>query len=159
MECSYVSSSYNVVVGSIGIQSWNKVQVKSSKPGPSRKVHVRSNYRAVPAMCDKKTEPSSKQSEVPSPRKGRVQIEYCVGCKWMLRSAWIAQELLQTFESELSEVALCPSSVSGTFQIHAQDEIIWERQRDGGFPDIKILKQRVRDVISPTLNLGHSDCK
>eukprot|EP00981_Chlorochromonas_danica_P002890 scaffold579_cov146-Ochromonas_danica.AAC.8 len=45
--------------------------------------------------------------------KPRVVIEYCPGCRWMLRSAYMAQELLSTFESSLEEVALKPSSVSG----------------------------------------------
>ena len=34
---------------------------------------------------------------------------------------------------------------------------IWERKRDGGFPEIKILKQKVRDVIDPERDLGHVD--
>ncbi|KAJ1475904.1 hypothetical protein T484DRAFT_3139348 [Baffinella frigidus] len=25
-----------------------------------------------------------------------VEIEYCTGCRWMLRAAWLAQELLTT---------------------------------------------------------------
>lgn len=28
----------------------------------------------------------------------KVDIDYCPGCKWMLRAAWIAQELLTTFQ-------------------------------------------------------------
>lgn len=36
----------------------------------------------------------------------RVEIHYCTGCKWLLRSVWMAQEFLSTFEDELSEVAL-----------------------------------------------------
>jgi predicted Rdx family selenoprotein len=35
---------------------------------------------------------------------------------------------------------------------------VWERKRDGGFPEAKVLKQRVRDVITPTKDLGHSEC-
>jgi hypothetical protein len=30
-----------------------------------------------------------------------VDIQYCTGCRWMLRSAWLAQELLSTFEKEV----------------------------------------------------------
>ncbi|KAH8071239.1 hypothetical protein JL721_4677 [Aureococcus anophagefferens] len=34
-----------------------------------------------------------------------VRIEYCTGCRWMLRSAWLAQELLTTFDAgEIGEV-------------------------------------------------------
>ncbi len=46
-------------------------------------------------------------------RKPRVEIEYCLGCKWMLRSAYYAQELLTTFDSSIGEVALIPSSTTG----------------------------------------------
>jgi predicted Rdx family selenoprotein len=30
-------------------------------------------------------------------------------------------------------------------------------QTEGGFPELKILKQRIRNIIQPELNLGHSD--
>lgn len=88
----------------------------------------------------------------------RVEIKYCVKCKWMLRASWLSQELLQTFESQLSEVALVPSD-PGVFQISVNDTEVWERKSDGGFPSAKELKQRVRDVIDPAMDLGHSDNK
>lgn len=34
---------------------------------------------------------------------------------------------------------------------------MWDRKVDGGFPEIKVLKQKVRDIISPDRSLGHSD--
>lgn len=74
----------------------------------------------------------------------------------MLRAAWMAQELLSTFSEEVGEVALVPGS-GGVFQVQAADRLVWCRQRDGGFPDAKRLKQLVRDVIAPEKNLGHSD--
>jgi predicted Rdx family selenoprotein len=37
------------------------------------------------------------------------------------------------------------------------DEVIWERKTDGGFPDVKQLKQRVRDHLDPDRDLGHLD--
>lgn len=86
----------------------------------------------------------------------RVEIRYCTQCRWLLRAAWMAQELLTTFEQELAEVSLQPAS-GGVFEIRASDQLIWSRHRDGGFPDIKELKQRVRDVIAPEKPLGHSD--
>lgn len=42
--------------------------------------------------------------------KPRIEIRYCTLCRWMLRAAWLAQELLSTFDSELGEVALVPAS-------------------------------------------------
>lgn len=88
----------------------------------------------------------------------RVEIRYCRQCRWMLRSAWMAQELLTTFEEELSEVALCPG-IGGIFEIRVNDELIWSRAAAGRFPDIKELKQLVRDRVSPEKNLGHSEKK
>ena len=44
----------------------------------------------------------------------RIEIEYCTRCRWLLRAAWMAQELLSTFEAELGEVALIPGG-SGVF--------------------------------------------
>jgi selenoprotein W-related protein len=86
----------------------------------------------------------------------RVAITYCRQCNWLLRSAWIAQELLSTFAEDLGEVALIPTT-GGAFQIEVDGEVVWERQRDGGFPDVKELKQRVRDRIDPGRDLGHVD--
>ncbi|WP_345419915.1 SelT/SelW/SelH family protein [Halioxenophilus aromaticivorans] len=85
-----------------------------------------------------------------------VTITYCTQCRWLLRSAWLAQELLTTFESSLGAVTLVPAT-GGVFHIYVDDMMLWERKRDGGFPDVKLLKQRVRDVIDPTKDLGHSE--
>ncbi|WP_407975778.1 SelT/SelW/SelH family protein [Brucella pseudogrignonensis] len=91
----------------------------------------------------------------------RISITYCTQCNWMLRAAWLAQELLQTFGQDLGEVALRPGT-GGVFEIHVSmpgghAELIWERKRDGGFPEAKVLKQRVRDLVWPDRDLGHSD--
>ncbi|GAK16597.1 selenoprotein W-related protein [Vibrio sp. JCM 19053] len=32
-------------------------------------------------------------------------------------------------------------------------------KKDSGFPEAKVLKQRVRDIIDPERDLGHSDTK
>jgi selenoprotein W-related protein len=86
----------------------------------------------------------------------RIEIVYCTGCRWMLRAAWMAQELLATFESEIGEVALVPGK-GGIFEIWADGRLLWSRAAEGGFPEIKELKQRVRDAIAPGKNLGHTD--
>ena len=85
-----------------------------------------------------------------------VTIAYCTQCKWLLRAAWMAQELLSTFETALGEVTLRPG-VGGVFRIEVDGALIWERVRDGGFPDIKTLKRLVRDQIAPERKLGHID--
>jgi selenoprotein W-related protein len=86
----------------------------------------------------------------------RIVIVYCTQCQWLLRAAWMAQELLSTFGGELSEVTLKPGT-GGIFQIACDGELIWDRKRDGGFPDAATLKQRVRDRIDPGRDLGHID--
>ena len=73
-----------------------------------------------------------------------------------MRAAWMAQELLTTFESELGEVSLVPGT-GGIFDVLLDDEIIWSRKEKGRFPDIKELKQLVRDHVAPGKNLGHTD--
>lgn len=88
--------------------------------------------------------------------KARIRITYCTQCQWLLRAAWMAQELLATYGEDLAEVALKPGS-GGIFEIHCNDQLIWERKRDGGFPDAKILKQLVRDQVDPERDLGHID--
>jgi len=88
--------------------------------------------------------------------KPRITILYCTQCNWLLRAAWMAQELLSTFSDSLGEVALIPGT-GGNFEIRVGEVLIWERKRDGGFPGPKELKQRVRDVIEPGRDLGHTD--
>ena len=86
-----------------------------------------------------------------------IAIEYCPKCGWLLRAAYMAQELLTTFSAELGGVTLQPSETGGTYIIRLGDEIIFDRRESGGFPEIKALKQLVRDLISPDKSLGHSD--
>lgn len=86
----------------------------------------------------------------------RITISYCTQCMWLLRAGWMAQELLSTFGTELGEVALLPGT-GGVFQIHYNGTLIWDRKRDQGFPDAKVLKQKVRDLLDPERDLGHID--
>ncbi|KAH7038148.1 Rdx family-domain-containing protein [Microdochium trichocladiopsis] len=97
----------------------------------------------------------------------RVTIKFCTQCKWMLRAAYYAQELLSTFSTALGEVALQPSTGGAFIQHHhhhqqhqsitTQHRVLWDRKVDGGFPEAKELKRRVRDVIEPGRSLGHVD--
>lgn len=87
-----------------------------------------------------------------------IRIAYCTQCNWLLRAGWMAQELLSTFGTDLGEVTLVPGA-GGIFEIACDGHVVWERKRDGGFPDAAKLKQLVRDVIDPNRDLGHSDRK
>lgn len=88
--------------------------------------------------------------------KPQVTITYCTQCNWLLRSAWMAQELLSTFGPELGAVTLVPGT-GGVFEITVDGTLVWERRRDSGFPDVKALKQKVRDAFAPERDLGHLD--
>ncbi|MBN2702374.1 MAG: SelT/SelW/SelH family protein [Methylohalobius sp. ZOD2] len=89
-------------------------------------------------------------------RTPRVEIEYCTRCHFLLRAAWLAQELLTTFAEEIGEVALQPGT-DGIFEVRLADTVLWSRQREGRFPEAKEIKQRLRDQIAPKKPLGHSD--
>ena len=88
-----------------------------------------------------------------------ITIEYCPKCGWLLRSAYMATELLTTFAEELGGVLLQPSETAGKFTIYLDGKLIVDRKADGGFPEISTLKQWIRDRIAPDKNLGHSDRK
>ena len=50
--------------------------------------------------------------------RAELSIEYCTGCRWLLRSAWLMQELFMTFDTEMTSITLIPSkppSPGGTF--------------------------------------------
>ncbi|KAH8723961.1 selT/selW/selH seleno protein domain-containing protein [Phaeosphaeriaceae sp. PMI808] len=98
----------------------------------------------------------------------RVAITYCTQCRWMLRAAYFAQELLSTFGNQIGEIALRPAT-GGLFTVELtyipadsqvgelRKVLLWDRKEKGGFPETKVLKQLVRDCIDPTRDLGHSD--
>lgn len=68
----------------------------------------------------------------------------------------MAQEILTTFSEEVGAVALKPAVVSGTYSIYINKELLFDRKTMGRFPEVKELKQLIRDKISPGKNLGHS---
>ncbi len=88
----------------------------------------------------------------------RVEIEYCTQCRWLLRAGWVAQELLTTFSEELQEVALRPGR-GGVFVVRLNGEVLADRAAEGGFPDLPMLKQKIRDRVAPERDLGHSERK
>lgn len=88
----------------------------------------------------------------------RIEIVYCTQCRWLLRTAWMAQELLSTFDQEITELTLKPGT-GGIFEVHANGKLVWSRKAQGRFPEIAELKQLVRDEIAPGRSLGHVDRK
>ena len=88
--------------------------------------------------------------------KSRVEIQYCTECGWLMRAAWVAQEILTTFDDEIDQLVLVPRT-GGIFEIRADGELLWSRKDRGRFPELKELKQLIRNRIAPGKDLGHSD--
>jgi selenoprotein W-related protein len=84
----------------------------------------------------------------------RIEIEYCTKCRFQLRAAWLAQELLATFEQELGEVALVPGS-GGIFEVRLNGESIASNHKDKKMPEVSDVKRLVRDRIAPERRIGH----
>jgi selenoprotein W-related protein len=89
-------------------------------------------------------------------RTPRIEIEYCAQCRWLLCAAWMAQELLTTFSTDIGELALVPGAGGVSRFVSAPTRSGREAEK-GRFPEIKELKQIVRDRIAPGMELGHSD--
>jgi selenoprotein W-related protein len=109
-------------------------------------------HNALPSAI-RVSELHSKTMAVKHPR---VEIEYCTQCRWLLRAAWMAQELLTTFQDEIGELVLRPGT-GGVFEVRIEEDTVWSRAAQGRFPEMKDLKQLVRDRIAPSRDLGHSD--
>lgn len=84
----------------------------------------------------------------------RVEITYCTRCKFLLRAAWLAQELLTTFESDLNEVALRPGS-GGIFEVRLNGKVIASNANRAAIPDAGDVKRLLRDRIAPDRRIGH----
>ncbi|RDH28256.1 Rdx family-domain-containing protein [Aspergillus welwitschiae] len=103
----------------------------------------------------------------------RITIKYCTQCKWLLRAAYFAQELLSTFSTQLGEVALVPatggvftvtmyhsSSTSSTGtqgeevgtgtgtgeDVDITETILWDRKTNGGFPGMSSIRVGIWDI-------------
>ena len=80
--------------------------------------------------------------------QNQIIIEYCTGCRWLLRSAWFAQELLTTFEEELFKcMPKTKNRSSRHFQIFCNNQLFGV-EKDLRFPDIKELKKATRQNLS-----------
>lgn len=91
------------------------------------------------------------------PDRHTIEISYCPRCGWLLRTAWMAQELLTTFWEDLAAVPLCPDRSGGVFQIKIDERLVWSRSEIGRFPDIAELKRLARDHVAPGRDLDHID--
>ena len=124
---------------------------------------ARSQYHRRTTLFQRNDRSHKNDAPTLSGTSHHLSIEFCTSCRWMMRSAWMAQELLTTFSHDLDSVTLVPSRAvpGGVFTVRHfssdTDSVLWDRKTQGGFPESKQLKQRVRDAIVPDRDLGHSD--
>ncbi|KAJ7053980.1 Rdx family-domain-containing protein [Mycena amicta] len=108
-----------------------------------------------------------------------VTIEFCDRCRWLHRASWVQTELLLTFPPPIIEaITLFPigpliprnsEETAGRFRVWVKQkggatalespQLVWDRKTESGFPELKVLKQRIRDILQPGKSLGHSDKK
>ena len=129
------------------IQRGGLTQIRKARNGLDRLVRFPRFGSIIERMVD---------DEAISPN---IAITYCRLCGWLLRASWMAQELLTTFAEELGSVTLIPDNTGGMFEVRLDGKLLWSRAEHGRFPDIKELKQLVRDEVAPERELGHSDAK
>ena len=84
----------------------------------------------------------------------RIEIHYCTRCRFMLRAAYMAQELLTSFEKELGEVALVPGS-GGIFEVRLDGETLATNRETKVMPESGEVKRLLRDRIAPGRTIGH----
>ncbi|QLG72905.1 hypothetical protein HG535_0D06140 [Zygotorulaspora mrakii] len=82
----------------------------------------------------------------------KINIIFCIKCKWNLRSAWYLQELLQTFGEQIGEISMIPGpsgefKITGQLTANSEPICIWDRKIHNGFPESKLLKQKVRKLL------------
>lgn len=84
----------------------------------------------------------------------RIEIEYCARCGFLLRAAWLAQELLSSFRERLAAVTLLPGS-GGIFDVRLDGEVLHSKWESAEFPEPRVLKRAIRDRIAPDMRIGH----
>ncbi|EMD40553.1 hypothetical protein CERSUDRAFT_40663, partial [Gelatoporia subvermispora B] len=104
----------------------------------------------------------------PTPIPGpSIIVEFCDRFR-LHRASWVSTELLLTFPTPtvkaISLIPLSSEETAGRFRVWLYLDgqppaLMWDRKTEGGFPELKVLKQRIRDKVQPGKSLGHSDKK
>ena len=66
------------------------------------------------------------------------------------------QEFFTTFQDELESIKLIQGT-GGIYDIYLDNDLLFSRKKEGRFPEIKEIKQMIRDRINPNRDLGHTE--
>jgi selenoprotein W-related protein len=74
--------------------------------------------------------------------KHRLEIEFCLVCKFQGRALWIARELIDQRPDLADEFVLVPSS-NGAFTVRYDGRVVFDYREHGRFPEPKEVREAV----------------
>ncbi len=77
-----------------------------------------------------------------SETKHRVEIEFCLVCKFQGRALWLARELIDQRPDLADEFVLVPSS-NGAFTVRYDGKVVFDYRDAGRFPEPKEVREAV----------------
>ena len=80
--------------------------------------------------------------------KIEAEIEYCVPCGYANLAAWMTSELFQAAGTAIA-ISLKPGT-AGAFKITVDNEVLWDKKKQGKSPDImeaKEIKAKVANML------------
>jgi selenoprotein W-related protein len=76
------------------------------------------------------------------PPRHRLEIEFCMNCRFQGRAFWLARELVDQRPDIADEIVLVPSS-GGVFAVRYDGETIYDYAAAGRFPEPKEVREAV----------------
>src|SRR5574338_304502 len=72
----------------------------------------------------------------------RLEIEFCMNCRFQGRAFWLARELIDQRADLADELVLVPSS-GGVFAVRYDGEMVFDYAAAGRFPEPKEVREAV----------------
>lgn len=78
----------------------------------------------------------------PASPRHRLELEFCMVCKFHGRAFWLARELMDQRPDLADEWVLVPSS-GGAFTVRYDGQPVWDYRAAGRFPEPKEVREAV----------------